>query len=100
MNKVVLPKFHSFAAVLLVFALFSALFFEAFHADHDSARCQEENCPICMVMQIVRAPLQFPVSFAAVQQNAAAAFASLLCIILSLYTISVTQITQMTKLTI
>ncbi len=100
MSKAVLPKFYSFAAVLLVFTLFSALFFEAFHADHDSARCQEENCPICMVMQIVRTQIQFPASSAAVQQNAPSAFASLLCIILSLYTISVTPITQKTKLTI
>lgn len=100
MRKTVLPHYHPFIAVLLATVLVSALFFEAFHANHDSTHCHEENCPICMVMQIVRASMQFFEPFGAVQKNVVLAFASLLCIISSLYIVSVTLVTQKTKLTI
>ena len=100
MNKDVSFHYHPFAALLLVLMLFSALFFEALHADHDSIHCHDENCPVCMVMQIVRASIQFFDSFAAVQKNVVFAFAPFSCIISSLAIIAVTPITQKTKLTI
>ena len=40
-------------ALCLIFAIFSALAFEAFHSGHEVS-CQEEDCPICLVLQIIR----------------------------------------------
>lgn len=37
----------------LAAAIFSSLTFEAFHAGHE-AECHEENCPVCLVIQIIR----------------------------------------------
>ena len=39
-------------ALLTVFSLFAALTFEAFHTGHEAA-CHEEECPICLVLQII-----------------------------------------------
>lgn len=41
-------------AVCLILALFSALAFEALHSGHE-AFCNEEDCPVCIVLQIIRA---------------------------------------------
>ncbi len=41
-------------AVCLILALFSALTFEALHSGHE-AFCHEEDCPVCLVLQIIRA---------------------------------------------
>ena len=40
------------AAILTVLALFITLTFEALHAGHE-ADCHEENCPVCLVLQII-----------------------------------------------
>ena len=41
-------------AVCLIIALFSVLTFEALHSGHESC-CHEEDCPVCLVLQIIRA---------------------------------------------
>lgn len=41
-------------AVCLIIALFSVLAFEALHSGHE-ADCHEEDCPVCLVLQIIRA---------------------------------------------
>ena len=41
-------------AICLIFAIFSAMAFEAFHSGHE-ASCHEEDCPVCLVLQIIRA---------------------------------------------
>ena len=41
-------------AVCLILALFSALTFEALHSGHEAC-CHEEDCPVCLVLQIIRA---------------------------------------------
>ncbi|MCR4954935.1 MAG: hypothetical protein K6A43_12780 [Treponema sp.] len=41
-------------ALCLIFAIFSALAFEAIHSGHEVS-CQEEDCPVCLVLQIIRA---------------------------------------------
>ena len=40
-------------SLLLTIAIFTSLTFEAFHAGHEAA-CQEDNCPVCLVLQLVR----------------------------------------------
>ena len=42
----------SLLASLLTFSLFAALTFEAFHAGHE-AHCHDEDCAICLVLQII-----------------------------------------------
>ncbi|EID85669.1 hypothetical protein MSI_04880 [Treponema sp. JC4] len=41
-------------AICLIIALFSVLTFEALHSGHE-AFCHEEDCPVCIVLQIIRA---------------------------------------------
>lgn len=41
-------------AVCLIIALFSVLTFEALHSGHE-ADCHEEDCLVCLVLQIIRA---------------------------------------------
>ena len=55
-QKIVLNKrclFTSIAACL-IFAIISALTFEVFHCEHEET-CHEEDCPVCLVLQIIRA---------------------------------------------
>lgn len=42
----------SLLASFLIFSLIATLTFEAFHAGHE-ADCHEEDCPICLVLQII-----------------------------------------------
>ena len=42
----------SLLASLLIFSLFAALTFEAFHAGHEE-HCHDEDCAICLVLQII-----------------------------------------------
>ena len=46
--------FHHFqvAALITVLSLFATLTFEAVHAGHEEV-CHEENCPVCLVLQII-----------------------------------------------
>ena len=41
-----------FAALLTVLSLFAVLFFETLHAGHEGD-CHEEDCPICLVLQVI-----------------------------------------------
>ena len=41
-------------AICLIFAIFSAMAFEAFHSGHE-ASCHEDDCTVCLVLQIIRA---------------------------------------------
>ena len=40
------------AALITVLSLFATLTFEAVHAGHEEV-CHEENCPVCLVLQII-----------------------------------------------
>ncbi len=51
MNKK-LYSFFRLAALLTVFSLFALLTFETLHAGHEEG-CHEEDCPICLVLQII-----------------------------------------------
>lgn len=39
-------------ALLIVLSLFAALAFETLHAGHE-ANCHEEDCPLCLVLQVI-----------------------------------------------
>ena len=40
------------AALFTAISLIAVLTFESLHAGHES-NCQEENCPVCLVLQII-----------------------------------------------
>jgi hypothetical protein len=47
-----MTKHIRLAALLLIFSLFAALFFEASHAGHE-ATCHQEECPVCLILQVI-----------------------------------------------
>lgn len=49
MNK---KRLLSITAIILAFSFFAAFNYEAYHAGHETD-CHEENCPICLVLQII-----------------------------------------------
>ena len=51
-------------ALLTVFSLFAAITFESFHANHETD-CHEEDCPICLVLQIIHNTKKIGYSIAA-----------------------------------
>ena len=51
MNKKFFRLFR-LAALLTALSLFAVLTFESLHAGHEE-HCHEENCPICLVLQII-----------------------------------------------
>ena len=52
MNNQKLFRLLHTAALLTAISLFSALVFESFHTGHE-ANCHEEDCPVCLVLQII-----------------------------------------------
>lgn len=53
MNSNKILKVFKIFSFLFVFALLSALTFEAFHHGHEE-NCHEEDCAICLVLQIIK----------------------------------------------
>lgn len=51
-------KLLCLAAILTAFSLFSIILFESNHKGHE-ASCHEENCPICLVLQIINNTKEF-----------------------------------------
>ena len=51
-NRSKSAKLLCLAALLTAFSLFSIILFESNHKGHEST-CHEENCPICLVLQII-----------------------------------------------
>lgn len=52
MNNKKVFNFFRFATLLTAFSLFAVLTFEALHAGHKES-CHEENCVICLVLQVI-----------------------------------------------
>ena len=51
MNRKVSHQLRA-TALLIVLSLFAVLVFESFQAGHEE-NCHEEDCPICLVLQII-----------------------------------------------
>ncbi|MCR5172823.1 MAG: hypothetical protein K6B73_08155 [Treponema sp.] len=43
---------YAFTAIVLTAAIVSSVCFEVFHAGHEE-NCHEENCAVCLVLQII-----------------------------------------------
>ena len=52
MNNQKLFRLFRTATLLTIISLFAAITFEAFHTEHEAV-CHEEDCPICLVLQII-----------------------------------------------
>ncbi len=38
--------------ILIMIAIISAIFFETIHSEHE-IDCHEDNCPVCLILQII-----------------------------------------------
>ena len=47
------------SALLAALSLFAVLTFEAYHTGHEE-HCHEENCPVCLVLQIIHNTNKIP----------------------------------------
>ena len=47
------PRKFCLTAILIFLSLFTAILFETNHKGHET-NCHEENCPICLVLQIIQ----------------------------------------------
>ena len=52
MNKKAFSSFSRFAGFILIFSLTLVMAFQVIHAGHEF-NCNEEDCPICLVLQII-----------------------------------------------
>ncbi len=52
MNNQKLFRLLRIAALLTTLSLFAAITFETFHTGHEEV-CHEEDCPVCLVLQII-----------------------------------------------
>ena len=52
MNNQKLFRLLRTAALVTALSLFATIAFEAFHAGHEE-HCHDEDCPICLVLQII-----------------------------------------------
>ena len=52
MNNQKLFRLLRTVALISAISLFAAITFEAFHTGHEET-CHEEDCPICLVLQII-----------------------------------------------
>ena len=57
-NRSKSAKHLCLAALLTAFSLFSIILFESNHKGHEST-CHEENCSICLVLQIINNTKEF-----------------------------------------
>ncbi len=51
MNKKIFHMLRT-TALLTALSLFALLAFESFHAGHEE-HCHEEDCPVCLVLQVI-----------------------------------------------
>ena len=97
MNK---AKFlSSLSAFILILSLFTALTFEAFHAGHEE-HCQEENCPVCLILQIIKSNTSTSDNPLCLNSNSHFIFENLKISLFISYFISLTPVTKKIKLTI
>lgn len=86
-------------ASALIFSLFIVLTFETLHAGHE-AHCHEENCPVCLVLQIIKNNVKKSDSPVCLNQFLHFIFKDLIISLFTLHFISLTPVTRKIKLTI
>ena len=84
---------------ILIFSLFVVLSFESLHAGH-KGHCHEENCPVCLVLQIIKSNSSTSGSPDCLTSITHFVFANLIISLFITYFISLTPVTRKIKLTI
>jgi hypothetical protein len=87
------------SAFILILSLFTALSFESLHAGHEE-HCHEENCPVCLVLQIIKSNSSTSGSPDCLTSITHFVFANLIISLFITYFISLTPVTRKIKLTI
>ncbi|MCR5725472.1 MAG: hypothetical protein K6G80_10345 [Treponema sp.] len=80
-------------------SLFSLITFESIHAGHE-VYCHEENCPICLVLQIIKNTVKNAGSPLCLKAILHLSFEELVVSLVAAYFISLTPVTKKIKLTI
>ena len=83
----------------LIFSLFVVLSFESLHAGHEE-HCHKENCPVCLVLQIIKSNSSTSGSPDCLTSITHFVFANLIISLFITYFISLTPVTRKIKLTI
>ena len=86
-------------SLLLTIAIFTSLTFEAFHTGHEAA-CHEENCPVCLVLQLVRNTIKLAGKAKVTQVKLPLFYEEFIISLFTIYFISITLVNQKRKLTI
>ena len=86
-------------APILIFSLFVVLSFESLHVGHEE-HCHEENCPVCLVLQIIKSNSSTSGSPDCLTSITHFVFANLIISLFITYFISLTPVTRKIKLTI
>ena len=87
------------AALLTALALFTTLSFEALHAGHE-ANCHDEDCPVCLVLQIIHSTNKIGKSLATATAVHTAFFYINILILSALLIAPATLVKQKVKLVI
>ncbi len=84
--------------MVLAVALFSLLMFEPLHSDHDSANCHDEDCPICLILQIVQNTIKVAVPVPPIKPLEHLLFIAEREKVFTIYLISITPVSQKERL--
>jgi hypothetical protein len=87
------------SAFILILSLFTALSFESLHAGHEE-HCHEENCPVCLVLQIIKSNSSTSGNPVCLTSITHFVFANLIISLFITYFIFLTPVTKKIKLTI
>jgi len=89
----------SITSFLLILSLFALVTFETIHAGHEE-NCHEENCPLCLVLQIIKSNIKNTGTSFILKNAFHFIFEDLLIGLFILHFISITPVTKKIKLTI
>jgi hypothetical protein len=90
---------YAFAAVVLTAAIVSSLCFEVFHTGHEE-NCHEENCAVCLVLEIIHSAQKFSQSFHHPEREFSYFTASLFIVFMEAYLVHQTIVSRKIKLQI
>ena len=99
MNNQNLFRLFRTAALLTIISLFAAITFEAFHTGHEEI-CHQENCPVCLVLQIIHSTNKIGKSLATATAVHTAFFYINILILSALLIAPATLVKQKVKLVI
>ena len=85
-------KILKISSFILIISLFTSLLFQSLHADHET-NCNHENCPICLVLQIIKTTNNFT------GDNTTTSVVLIYLILFTISTFSIIRLTPSTLIT-